>query len=335
MAEITEFTLAQRFSMIALNAQRSNMITTVKKISLRAMAAAVVLEVYLDGGLTGTNGKIQPVTRTGENVSSKVSAYRELILNGVSSKARGRQHDLSWWLKHASSLSKRKLARFELAMAKTLSDLGGLEEIPNLLGCDMYYESAGVSIKEYRCPIDEYTRITEGFRAEILEDGPVSDDKVCLLWLLRESGCLPDLFSRNELDLVAARMIGLDSSNPLAHTIFPIDIYRGWEFAIKHVLRMKKTFVRTSVGTGMLFLFPLLDRTQAVFIETEAWFSNSKQRLEAVKERLEAQGHVFTVLKDGEIPTIKIDNQVYEAVPHFVTVRIPIQGVRLLPKRPI
>ncbi|MGG3452382.1 GPP34 family phosphoprotein [Paenibacillus rhizolycopersici] len=335
MAEITEFTLAQRFSMIALNAQRSNMITTVKKISLRAMAAAVVLEVYLDGGLTGTNGKIQSVTRTGENASSKVSAYRELILNGVSSKARGRQHDLSWWLKHASSLSKRKLARFELAMAKTLSDLGGLEEIPNLLGCDMYYESAGVSIKEYRCPIDEYTRITEGFRAEILEDGPVSDDTVCLLWLLRESGCLPDLFSRNELDLVAARMIGLDSSNPLAHTIFTIEIYRGWEFAIKHVLRMKKTFVRTSVGTGMLFLFPLLDRTQAVFIETEAWFSNSKQRLEAVKERLEAQGHVFTVLKDGEIPTIKIDNQVYEAVPHFVTVRIPIQGVRLLPKRPI
>lgn len=335
MAKFTEFSLAQRFSMIALNAQRSNMITNVKKISLRAMAAAVILEVYLDGGLTGAKGKIQPATKTGENTPSGESAYREMILDWVRLKARGRQHDLFWWLKHASSLSKRKLARFELVMAKTLSDLGALEEIPNLLGCDMYYESAGVSIKEYRCPIDEYTRMTEGFRAEILEEGPVSDDAVCLLWLLRESGCLPDLFSRNELDLVAARMNELDPSNSLAHTLFPIQIYRGWEFAIKHVLRMKKTFIRTSVGTGMLFLFPLLDRTQAVFIETEAWFSNSKQRLEVVKERLEAQGHVFTVLKDGEIPTIKIDNLVYEAVPHFVTVRIPIQGVRLLPKRPI
>ncbi|GJM79051.1 hypothetical protein HMSSN139_15470 [Paenibacillus sp. HMSSN-139] len=40
------------------------------------------------------------------------------------------------------------------------------------------------------------------------------------------------------------------------------------------------------------------------------------------------------MLKEGEIPTIRIDNLVYEAVPHFVTVRVPIQGVRLLPKTP-
>lgn len=335
MAELKELTLAQRFSMIALNAQRSNMMTTVKKISLRAMAAAVILEVNLDGGLTAANGKIEDAPGPGRNASSGDLAYREAILKPVGSKARGRQLQLPWWLKRASSLPKRTMDRFELAMAKSLSDLGMMEEIPNLLGCDMYYESAGVTIKEYRCPIQEYTRITEGFRAEILEEGPISDDAVCLLWLLRESGCLPDLFSRNELDLVATRMNELDLSDSLAHTIFPIRIYRGWEFGVKHALRMKKSFVRTTVGTGMLFLFPLLDRSQAVFIETEAWFSNSKQRLEAVKERLEAQGHVFTVLKDGEIPMIKIDNLVYEAVPHFVTVRVPIQGVRLLPKRPI
>ncbi|WP_178021628.1 GPP34 family phosphoprotein [uncultured Paenibacillus sp.] len=335
MAELKELTLAQRFSMIALNAQRSNMMTTVKKISLRAMAAAVILEVYLEGGLTASNGKIEDTPGPGGNASSGDLAYREAILKPAGSKARSRQLQLPWWLKQASSLSKRTMDRFELAMAKSLSDLGMMEEIPNLLGCDMFYESAGVTIKEYRCPIQEYTRITEGFRAEILEEGPISDDAVCLLWLLRESGCLPDLFSRNELDLVATRINELDTSDPLAHTIFSIQIFRGWELGVKHALRMKKSFVRTTVGTGVLFLFPLLDRSQAVFIETEAWFSNSKQRLEAVKERLEAQGHVFTVLKEGEIPTLRIDNLVYEAVPHFVTVRVPIQGVRLLPKRPI
>lgn len=335
MAEFTELTLAQRFSMIALNAQRSNMMTTVKKISLRTMAAAVILEVYLEGGFTAVNGKIAYAPMAEGKGANEDLAYREPILKPIASKARGRHFKLPWWLKQASSLSKRKLARFERVMASNLSDLGKMEEIPNLLGCDMFYESAGVSTKEYRCPIHEYTSITEELRAEILEAGPVSDDTVCLLWLLRESGCLPDIFSRNELDLVAARMNELDLSNPLAHAIFPIRIYRGWELGVKHALRMKKTFVRTSVGTGMLFLFPLLERSQAVFIETEAWFSNSKKRLEAVKDRLEAQGHVFTVLKEGEIPTIKIDNLVYEAVPHFVTVRVPIQGVRLLPKRPI
>lgn len=335
MAEWKELTLAQRFSMIALNAQRSNMMTTVKKISLHAMAAAVILEVYLDGGLNAANGKMEDAAAPRRDIPHEGWAYRDVILQSVRSKARGRQLPLTWWLKRAASLPKRTLTRFERVMAKTLFDLGMLEEIPNLLGCDMFYESAGVSVKEYRCPIHEYTRITEEFRAEILEEGPISDDAVCLLWLLRESGCLPDLFSRNELDVIATRIGELDTIHSLAHTIFQLHIYRGWEMGIRHALRMRRAFIRTTAGTGLLFLFPLLDRSQAVFIETEAWFSDSKQRLEAVKKRLEEQGHVFTVLKDGEIPMIKINNLVYEAVPHFVRVRVPIQGVRLLPKRPI
>ncbi|MCT2196267.1 GPP34 family phosphoprotein [Paenibacillus sp. p3-SID1389] len=335
MAESKELTLVQRFSMIALNAQRSNMMTTVKKISLRAMAAAVILEVHLEGGIAAANGNIEDAPVPGKDNLHVDLAYRELIWQSVRSKARGRQLPLTWWLKRAASLPKRTLTRFERVMAKSLFDLGMLEEIPNLLGCDMFYESAGVSVKEYRCPIHEYTRITEEFRAEILEEGPISDDAVCLLWLLRESGCLPDLFSRNELDLVALRINELNANSSLAQTILPLQIYRGWELGVKHALRIKRSFIRTTVGTGLLFLFPLLDRSQAVFIETEAWFSDSKHRLEAVRKRLESQGHIFTVLKDGEIPMIKINNLVYEAVPHFVTVRIPIQGVRLLPKRPI
>ncbi|WP_339302022.1 GPP34 family phosphoprotein [Paenibacillus sp. FSL K6-2441] len=335
MAESKELTLVQRFSMIALNAQRSNMMTTVKKISLRAMAAAVILEVHLEGGIAAANGNIEDAPVPGKDNLHVDLAYRELILQSVRSKARGRQLPLTWWLKRASSLPKRTMSRLELVMAKTLSDQGRLEEIPDLLGCDMFYESAGVSVKEYRCPIHEYTRITEEFRAEILEEGPISDDAVCLLWLLRESGCLPDLFSRNELDLVALRINELNANSSLAQTILPLQIYRGWELGIKHALRIKRSFIRTTAGTGLLFLFPLLDRSQAVFIETEAWFSDSKHRLEAVRKRLESQGHIFTVLKDGEIPMIKINNLVYEAVPHFVTVRIPIQGVRLIPKRPI
>ncbi|MGG6310310.1 GPP34 family phosphoprotein [Paenibacillus macerans] len=332
---MAELTLAQTFSMIALNAQRSNHMTAVKKVALRAMAAAVILEVYLDGGFTARNGTEELAIGQDTQDSGGLTAYRGLILKPLRSRAHGRHAQLQWWLKRASSLSKRRLVRLERAIARSLMDLGMLEEIPNLLGCDMFYESAGVSIKEYRCDMHEYTRITEEIRAEILEDGPVNDETICLLWLLRESGCLPDFFSRHELDKVAARMNDLDQANRLAHKMFLIRIRRGWGIAVKHFLHLKTAFVRTTVGTGILFLFPLLERSQAVFIETEAWFSNSRKRLDAVQQRLESQGHAFTVLKDGEIPAIKIDNLVYEAVPHFVGMRVPIQGVRLLPKRPI
>ena len=44
-----ELKLSQSFAMIALNAQDSINMTAVKKVSLHAIAASVVLETYLDG----------------------------------------------------------------------------------------------------------------------------------------------------------------------------------------------------------------------------------------------------------------------------------------------
>lgn len=343
---MTEFTLAQGFSMIALNAQRSSHRTAVKQIALRSLAAAVVLECYLEGKLRaaadqgedeleldshlpGSGRSEYNLSETGEE------AYQASVISWLRGGNPGRHGQLRWWLKRASSLSQRKLMHLEEVMTRSLMDLGAMEEIPHLLGCDMFFESSGVAVKEYRSKLPEYTRMAEGLRAEVLEDGPVSDEAICLLWLLRESGCLPDLFSYQELDQVALRINELDVSNPLAHNLFWIRIGQGWGMTVKHFLQWKKAFVQTTVGRGMLFLFPLLERSQAVFIETEAWFANSQDRLDAVKQRLESQGHVFTVLREGEIPTIKIDNLIYEAVPHLVTMRVPIQGVRLLPKRPL
>ncbi|WP_110930421.1 hypothetical protein [Paenibacillus bouchesdurhonensis] len=82
----------------------------------------------------------------------------------------------------------------------------------------------------------------------------------------------------------------------------------------------------------MNFLHPILERSQAVFIDMEAMFSNPAARLHDVKQRLESKGHTVAVLKEGQIPTIKIDNIVYEAIPHAIHGRVPIHGVRLIPK---
>ncbi|MBQ4897603.1 hypothetical protein KB559_01960 [Paenibacillus sp. Marseille-P2973] len=43
--------LAESFAMVALNAQRSLELTMAKKVALRCMAAAVILELHLEGGL--------------------------------------------------------------------------------------------------------------------------------------------------------------------------------------------------------------------------------------------------------------------------------------------
>lgn len=182
--------------------------------------------------------------------------------------------------------------------------------------------------------MNQYTRITEELRAEILEDGTVTEEAVCMLWLLRESGCMHDLFSRNELERVGTRMDELYSESALARTLFPIPIHKRSELIIKQLLHMKKMAVKTQVGRGLNFVFPIIERSQSVFIETEEMFAGPDQRIRDVITRLESYGHVVKVIRGGQVPIIKIDNICYEAHPHAAYTRVPIHGVRLQPKRP-
>lgn len=327
---MTDLQLAQSFSMIALNAQRSLEMTTAKKVALRCIAAAIILEVYLDNGFTQT--KNQLALKKDVLEQSHTMLYQEIILKSLAHKNANKSWDLNDWLKRASMLSGSTLKKLEQAVSDSLKELELLEEIPHILACDLYFNSAGVNIKEYRSDIQEYSRISESIRAEILEEGSVIDETICMLWLLRESGCMHDFFSRNELEMVSARMYKLYQSSPLARAVYPIRIHRGIELAMKQFFRMKKGAVKTQVGSGLNFLFPILERSQAVFIDMEAMFSNSAARLHDVRVRLESKGHTVTVLQKGQIPTIKIDNIVYEAIPHAIYGKVPIHGVRLIPK---
>lgn len=327
---MTDLKLTQSFSMIALNAQDSLYTTVVKKVALRCMAASVILEACLESGLGGNWNRV-----TLQNTDrARLAPYCDTVISPLLRRIK-KDLSLKWWLKSASALSNKKLKKLEQAVADSLREMNLLEEIPNLLGCDLYYDSAGVLVMEYRSNMQEYDAITETIKAEILEDGPVTDETVCMLWLLRESGCFWDFFSRNELERVAVRMNELYRSNPLARALYTIRVRHGFEIVAKQFLHWKKTFFRKPFEAGVNFVFPFLERSQSVFIDTEAWFSNSATRLEDVERRLRLNGHEFTVLHAGPVPLIKIDNVLYNAVPQAIYDKVPIHGVRLLPKRHI
>ncbi len=301
--------------------------TTVKKVALRCIAAAVILETYLNNSFIQTEGKLS--LKHDDYSQLELMFYQEAVLKPLLHKKDAQMRDLNWWLKRASMLPNRQLKLVERTIADSLKGMHLLEEIPNLLGCDLYYTSADVAIKEYRSNLEEYTGITESLRAEILEDGVIADETICMLWLLRESGGLHDIFSNNELEIVTNRMNELYQSSSLAKAVFPINIHQDIEIIIKGILNSKKLAIKNSVGTGINFAFPVFERSQSVFIETEAWFSNSEQRLKDVKARLESKGHIYKVMHEGEVPLIKVDNIVYEAIPAAIGGRLPIHGVRL------
>ncbi|EGB90872.1 hypothetical protein [Clostridium sp. D5] len=289
---MSELSLKERFSLIALNAQDSLHMTTAKKAALRCIAAAEVLEKYLDGSWPQ-----QPV--------------------------------LEQELKSAADVSSHTLKQTEKEIKESLTEKDLLTEVPNLLACDMYYVTAGVNIFEYRCNIDEYTRQTEGMRAELMEDGNISDDVTCLLWLLRESGCFYDLFSRAEQEYLASRINQLYLESCLAKFLFPIEIHHSFEAFSQKFLKKKDEIFTTPFGTGLLFACPVFERSQSIFIEADAWFSGNDKRLECVIRRLDEKGHVVHVLRAGTVPLLKIDNLYYECIPTQIVVKTAIQGVRL------
>ncbi|WNS44733.1 hypothetical protein [Paenibacillus sp. MMS20-IR301] len=330
---MTDLNLAQSFALVALNAQSSLYMTNAKKVSLRSIAAAVVLEAYLEGYFTQEDNKL--FIRKEALDQSSSTLYRETVLLPLLHNHAEMQGDLGWCLKKASMLPNKKLKELEIALADDLKAMNLLEEIPSLLGSDMYFDSAGVEMKAYRSHNGVYTSITENLRAEILEEGTVTDEIIGMLWLLRESGCMHDFFSRNELEQINTRMHDLYVSNLWAKSLFRTQIHHGFELGVKQFLQLKSKLVKTSAGSSINFFFPFLERSQAVFIETEAWFDNSNKRLNFVLARLTSYGHEVTVIEKGSIATLKIDNLLYDVIPHFVMMKVPIQGVRLVPKRPL
>lgn len=322
-----EMGFSQQFALIALNAQDSLNMTTAKKISLRCVAAATVAELYLDDYLQKQGDFYALRWRKND---AALNWHQKVVLETLFGTAYELQDDLPGYLEKVTKLSKKKLKKIEQAFRVVMEGAGTLEEIPALVGCDLYYDDAGITVKEYRSESDAYRCVMESFRAEILEDGFMTDEAVWMLWLLKESSSLYDMFSETELQQVAERYNHLAETHSLASQIYRVDIHRTVETGIKGFLKMKQKAMSSDTGVGLNFLFPFLERSQSVFIETESYFSNKEERLKVLQDRLEKHGHHFTIKRKGDIPLIMVDNTLYEAVPHVAQPsRVPIHGIRL------
>lgn len=337
---MNERTLAENFALLALNGQDSLHKTVAKTVSLRCMAAAALLELYLEnstqsgdscesssGGLSGGLSAALFEADTIAVIPSR--SYQREALAALFKKPNKGAGCLSA-LARATRLSSKSLLAIERAFVEPLFESGALEEVPKLLACDLLFDSSGVDIREYRAEQAAYTAIADSLRAELLEEGPLTDEAIILLWLLRESGCLHDIFSHDELSILGGRMVALYQSSPLARSLYTLVLHRTLETTFKRFLHIKQAAFSTPVGVGLNFVFPVFERSQSVFVDTDAWFSDHAARLAALERRLREHGHNVSVLQTGAVPLIKIDNCLYRAVPTAQVIsRVPIHGLRL------
>lgn len=315
--------LAEDFSLLALSGQRSNNLTFAKRIALRSMAAAAILELYLAGHFD---------RETDSTVLEKEDtlSYHDTVLDCLLEGKEQIKETLPEIINQVTKLSKKDLEKIEGTFVAYLNTLGVLKERASLLSCDLEFETAGVEVKEYYGHQEQYQKVVQRIRTDILDKEDMTDEVACLFWLLKESGVIHDVFSEQELeDNVIERFYHLLESHALAKEIFPLSIQKTNEGLVKKFLDFKEKTMNTAVGAGVNFVFPVLHRSEAVFIETETYFADKDARLHELTSRLEKHRVPFTMIRKGAVPMIDVNGVLYEAVPYTKAYRMQVHGIQL------
>ena len=295
-----ELVLSQQYAVIALDGLESLHPSMAKSAVIRAIAAAKVMEEVMH-----TEAESDP-------------AVFILKLNEA--------------VEGVKDLRKKDEKQIEEEMAGLLEADGLMEQIPDILGCDMDYYTSGVELKAYRSDEDTYIRIREGLRAEILEEGVISTECAVLLWLLRESGCIHDLFSVSEQDQVQRRMTDVAAENEIFRAMWQTEFHSAVESFAGRFLRAKHNLFKNPYLEGVNLIFPYLERRKAIFIDFVVLGTDVQSRRIAVMEHLSKMGHYVEEVKSGSETLLKIDNAYYRIFPTVKRAyKVPIQGANLVP----
>ena len=295
-----ELVLSRQYAVIALDGLESFHPSVAKSAVIRAIAAAKVMEEVMH-----TEAESDPAVFI-PKLNEAVEA--------------------------AKDLGKKGAKQIEEEMAGLLEADGLMEQIPDILGCDMDYYTAGVELKAYRSDEDTYIRIREGLRAEILEEGVISTECAVLLWLLRESGCIHDLFSVSEQDQVQRRMTDAAAENEIFRAMWQTEFHSAVESFAGRFLRAKHNLFKNPYLEGVNLIFPYLERRKAIFIDFVVLGTDVQSRRIAVMEHLSKMGHYVEEVKSGSETLLKIDNAYYRIFPTVKRAyKVPIQGANLVP----
>lgn len=295
-----ELVLSRQYAVIALDGLESLHPSMAKSAVIRAIAAAKVLEEVM-------------YTEAESDPAVFIPKLNEAV-------------------EAAKDLGKKGAKQIEEEMAGLLEADGLMEQIPDILGCDMDYYTAGVELKAYRSDEDTYIRIREGLRAEILEEGVISTECAVLLWLLRESGCIHDLFSVSEQDQVQRRMTDAAAENEIFRAMWQTEFHSAVESFAGRFLRAKHNLFKNPYLEGVNLIFPYLERRKAIFIDFVVLGTDVQSRRIAVMEHLSKMGHYVEEVKSGSETLLKIDNAYYRIFPTVKRAyKVPIQGANLVP----
>lgn len=294
-----ELSLSQQFAITGLDGLDSRHMTMAKSAVLRGIQAAKVME--------------------------------ELVLAKEHPDLEALEGELILQMDICKKMKKKEMAQLEQEMVLSLKEEDLLEEIPDILGCDMDYQTAGVSMWAYRSDEQEYNRVIEWVRAEVLEEGPLTLEALCVLWLLRECGVIHDVFSVREQEEIQRKLSMLSSQDDLARILLDNSFKNVLENVCLKYLKGKSNLFKNPFLEGVNIVYPFLDRRKAIFIDYVILGTTVENRRLAALSYLCEHGHYVQEIKRGEETLLKVDNTYYRIFPYTKMCKFPIQGLTLVP----
>ncbi|WP_342759869.1 hypothetical protein [Kineothrix sedimenti] len=294
-----DYTIMEQFALVALDGQDSIHNTAAKKAAVIGIAAASVLQTLLV-----------------EDAQKNVNEFKNRFCHQLEK------------IKKMNGKQRRSLEKETVSMLKAEKVL---EEVPNLLGCDMNYYTANVTMREYKTDEGTYQRIIESVRAVILEPGEVPEETVAVLWLFRECGCFHDIFSIEEQKKIESRLIEISAESQLYKVILEQEFHSGVRRTYLKFLNFKSNIFKNPYLEGVNLLFPFFDRRQAIFIDMVILGTTVRDRRQTAMQFLRENGHSCEELRIESETMVKIDNAYYRIWPSTRSCKVPIQGVELLP----
>lgn len=132
------------------------------------MESYSIIQQYALIGLDGTDSKNKSVEKTAVLRAIATGRFVEKLMESGRHQEADFQEKLEQGIKEARVLGTRELKEVEKEIAAPLKADGALEEAPDLLGCDMYYETSGADLKVYRSDKEIYLQ-RELFRNPYME----------------------------------------------------------------------------------------------------------------------------------------------------------------------
>lgn len=295
-----DYTISQQYALVGFDGLESTRMTLAKNAVCRGIWAAKLLEELLFSGREQVFLEFETAFKAGlEKIISK---------------------------------DKKAATGIEKEMAELLKMEGAMEEVQDLIACDINYETNSMDVRAYRSRVEDYRGITERLRAEILEEGEVTLESVCLLWLLRESGCIHNIFSVKEQEYLSGRMMDISREDQVIRLIWESEFSSWMRKWSQNLLNAKKNLFKNPYLEGVNLLFPFLDRRKSIFIDFVVLGTDVKTRRQEVVTYLTERGHFVEEIKNGTETILKVDNGYYRIFPMTrVYFKVPVQGASLVP----